>query len=76
MLEDTARATGYESVTTGQVNTSNVAMFPATKYWDNVTYIFPIGTGEGEWAVYAAGAGSPISIGGFLFEKITNTTGP
>jgi hypothetical protein len=34
-----------------------------------MTYVFPSATSEGTWNVYAAGSGSPYSVGGLLFEQ-------
>ena len=38
-----------------------------------MTYVFPATTAQGTWAIYRAGAGSPFSVGGLLFEQ---TAGP
>jgi hypothetical protein len=49
-------------------------VFPGTLAVNSsTTYVFPATTDQGTWDVYAAGAGSPYSIGGYLFEQ---TTGP
>ena len=34
-----------------------------------MTYVFPATTGQGTWAVYLPGPGSPFSSGGLLFEQ-------
>ncbi len=39
----------------------------------SMNYIFPADTAQGSWNVYLAGAGSPYSVGGLLFEQ---TAGP
>ncbi len=39
----------------------------------STTYVFPASTDQGTWDVYAAGDGSPYSIGGYLFVE---TAGP
>lgn len=38
-----------------------------------MTYVFPAATAQGTWEIYLAGAGSPYSVGGLLFEQ---TAGP
>jgi hypothetical protein len=40
----------------------------------HMTYVFPFATAQGTWNVYAAGAGSPYSIGGLLFEQTATQT--
>ena len=42
---------------------------PGTGYAANMTYVFPSVTDQGTWDVYAAGAGSPYSVGGLVFEQ-------
>lgn len=58
------------------VDTSDSQLDPSSTYFTNLTYVFPVGTDQGTWAVYGAGLGSPMSIGGFLFEKTSATAGP
>jgi|GEM_PF-3148834 len=63
-------------ITGGVENIS--ASFPQDFQWSppggvylsiTMTYVLPATTAQGTWAIYVAGAGSPFSVGGLLFEQ-------
>jgi len=42
-------------------------------YWDNNTYVLPLSTDQGSWAIYVPGSGAGIGLNGLLFVQ---TSGP
>jgi hypothetical protein len=58
------------------VDASVSDLYPGVTFTDSVTYIFPTATEQGDWEVFGAGSGSPISIGGFLFQRASDIPAP